>query len=284
MTDHQCGRHADIHLLAGPLLLHHLLRLLCNRLQTVDEELRDTRNQFHHSTHRHTQEQHFLNVQLGHGTDQRSDNHTKHDRLAQHTKLLLQTLGIDIELREAGNLVKQPVDADGKGRKALTERLGNGDAIHIVVIALELRGRQIGHHQRVDVTHDGGEVAPSQTLVHHEVGHSPDKGEVPVVPKVDVDRTRTFGNKQQEVYAQTDGDDQRTHSRVISDSGGSRPAHVEHAELQVVKTRDLTQRTAEVVRQQGRHDAKANETDTHIKTRLERLSELHADAQSDNSK
>ena len=44
MTDHQRRRHADIHFLTSPFLLHHLLRLLSNRFQTVDEEFRDTRN------------------------------------------------------------------------------------------------------------------------------------------------------------------------------------------------------------------------------------------------
>ena len=107
---------------------------------------------------------------------------------------------------------------------------------------------------------------------------------MPVVPQVDVDRTRTFCNKHEEIHAQTDGDDQCTHSCIISYGGSSRPAHVEHAKLQVVEARDLTQRTAEIVGQQGCHDTKTHETDTHIESRFERLSELHADAKADNSK
>ena len=94
MTNHQCWRHADIHLLASPLLLDHLLRLLGNRLQTVDEELRDSRDQLHHGTHRHTEEEHLLDVELGHGTNQRTNDHTEHDRLTQHTELPLQSLSV----------------------------------------------------------------------------------------------------------------------------------------------------------------------------------------------
>ena len=98
MTYHQGWRHADIHLLACPLLLNHLLRLLSNRLQTVDEQLRDTRNQFHHGSHGHTQEEHLLDVELGYSTNQGTYDDTQHDGLTQHTELTLQSLGIDVEL------------------------------------------------------------------------------------------------------------------------------------------------------------------------------------------
>ena len=233
MTNYQGWRHTNVNLLTSPLLLHHLLRLLSDRLQSVDEELCDTRNQLHHSTHGYTQKQHFLDIQLGHSTNQSTYDDTQHDGLAQHTKLLLQSLSVDVELRETRNLVEQPVDANGKSREALAERLWDADAIHIVVITLELLGCQIGHHQRDDVAHDSCEITPSQTLIHHEICHSTNEGEVPVVPQVDVDRTRALGDQQQEVDAQTDGDDERAHSCVIGHSSGSRPAHVEYGEVQI---------------------------------------------------
>ena len=93
------------------------------------------------------------------------------------------------------------VDDDGKSRKALTERLGDGDALHIVVVALEALCREVGHHQGDDITADGGEITPQQTLVHDEIGHGADEGEMPVVPQVDIDCSRTFCNQQQEVDA-----------------------------------------------------------------------------------
>ena len=235
MTYHEGRRHTDIHLLASPLLLYHLLGLLGNRLQTVDEEFRDAGYQFHHGTHGHTEEQHFLDIHLGHSTNQGTHDDTQHDRLTEYTELLFQAIGIDIKFREAGNPVEQPVDADGKGRKALTERLRDGDSIHIIIILLEFIGSQVCHHQCDNVAHDSGEIAPYQTLIHHEVSHSPDKGEVPVVPQVDIHRSGTLGDKQQEIDTQTDWDDQCTHCRVISYCSCCRPSHIEHPKLQVVE-------------------------------------------------
>ena len=107
---------------------------------------------------------------------------------------------------------------------------------------------------------------------------------MPVVPQVDVHRAGTLRDEEQEVDAQTDGDDQRADGGVIGHGGGSRPAHVEHAELQVVEFADGRQRTAEVVGQQGRHDAQTHETDTHIEARLQRLAERHAYAEADDGK
>ena len=269
MTNYQGWRHTDVHLLTSPLLLHHLLRLLSDRLQSVDEKLGDTRNQLHHSTHGYTQEQHLLDIQLSYSTNQSAYDNTKHNGLTQHTKLLLQALSVDIELRETWNLVEQPVDANGKSREALAERLWDADAIHIVVITLELLGCQIGHHQRDDVAHDSCEIAPSQTLIHHEICHSTNEGEVPVVPQVDVDRTCTFGYEQQEVHTQTDGNDQCAYSRIVCHSCSSRPTHIEHAQLEIVKLRNLAQRTTEVVGQQGCHNTQSHETDTHVESRFQ---------------
>ena len=235
MTNHQCGRHADVYFLTSPLLLNHLLRLLSNRFQTVDEKFGDAWYQLHHGTHRHTEEQHLLDIQLSHSTYQRTYNHTQYNRLTQHTEFLFQSLRIDIELRESRNLIQQPVDADSECREALTERLRDGDTVHIVVVALELISSQIGHHQCDDVTDDGSKIAPRQTLVHHEIGHSTDKGEVPVVPQVDVHCTCTFCNKQQEIHTQTNGDDQCAHSCIISHCRSSGPTHIKHTELQVIE-------------------------------------------------
>ena len=42
-------------------------------------------------------------------------------------------------------------------------------------------------------------VAPEQTLTHHKVSHCTDKGEVPVVPEVDIYGTCCLGNQHQKV-------------------------------------------------------------------------------------
>ena len=229
MTYHERRAHADIYFLTGPFLLNHFLSLLGNGFQTVDKQFGDTGNQLHHGTHRHTEEEHLLDIQLGHGTNQGTHNHTQHQRLAEHTELLLQSFGINIELRESGNLIQQPVDANGKSRETLAERLRNADTVHIIIVALELLGSQVGHHQCNDVAHDGSEIAPCQTLIHHEIGHGTNESEMPVVPEVDIHRAGGLGNQHQEVHAQTDGDNQRTYGRVVSHGGSGRPSHVEHA-------------------------------------------------------
>ena len=60
MADDECRRHADIHLLALELTLHHLLRLLGDRHQSVDKQTGDARNELHHGTHGDTQEEYRL--------------------------------------------------------------------------------------------------------------------------------------------------------------------------------------------------------------------------------
>ena len=76
--------------------LGHLLCLLCDRLQTVDKQRGDTGDQFHDSTHRHTQEQHLLDVELGSPADEYTHDDTQHERLSQHTEPFLESFGIDI--------------------------------------------------------------------------------------------------------------------------------------------------------------------------------------------
>ena len=221
---------------------------------------------------------------MGSRTNQGTHDDTQHQRFAQHAELLFQTLSINVELREAGDAVEQPVDSDGKRRKTLTERLRNADTVHILIVALEAVCRQVCHHQRHNIAADGSEIAPQQRLIHHEVGYSTDKGEVPIVPQVNVHRTCTLGNKQQEVDAQADGNNQCANGCIIGHSGGGRPSHVEHSQIQIENLGDCIKGCVEVGSQQSRDDAQAHKTDTNIQAALERLAELHAYAQADNRK
>ena len=287
MTDDEGGAHADVHLLAVELLLHHLLSLLADRHQTVDEELGDTRNQLHDSTHDDAKRENrlgsvaipFLHAE---GSDEGAHDDTEDERFAQHAELLLQSFGVDVELREARYLVQEPVDTDGKGHEALAERLRDADAVELIVL-LELLCREVSHNQSEHIADDSGEVAPSEALVLDEIHYGADEGEVPIVPQVDVHRACGFRQHHQEVHTQTNRYDQCADGGVVSHGSSCRPSHVEDAELQVVDLRDVFQRAVEVSRQQCRDDAEANETDAYIKTALQRLSELQADAQADDS-
>ena len=221
-------------------------------------------------------------VEVRKSTNQGSHNHTKHNRFAQHTKLFLQAIRINIQFRETRNAVKQPVDDNGKRSETLAERLRNADAVHLLIISLELLRSQVSHHQRDDVAHDGSKITPQHALPHHKISHSTDEGKMPVIPQIDVHRTCTLRHEQQEIDAKTDGDDERTHSRVVSHSGSSRPSHVKHLQVEVKNLRDAVERAVEVGGQQSRDDAKPHKTDTHIESALESLAKLHANAQTDN--
>ena len=60
MADDQRRAHADMDLLSVKLLGDNFFRLVGDRHQPVDEELRDTRDELHHGTHRDTEEEHVL--------------------------------------------------------------------------------------------------------------------------------------------------------------------------------------------------------------------------------
>ena len=64
---------------------------------------------------------------------------------------------------------------------------------------LELLGRQVGHDQCDDVADDGSKIAPQQRLAHDEISHSANKGEVPVVPEVNIDCAGALGKQHQQV-------------------------------------------------------------------------------------
>ena len=239
MSDDKSWRHSDEDFLAVEPAFHHLLCLLRNGHKSVDEEPGNARNEFHHSSHCDAEEQYLLDVHLSQHANQCSYNHAQDKGFAKHAKLLLQAFCIDVELREPGYEVETFVDEYGKGCEALAERLRDGYALHALVVALELGSSQVGHYECVDVANDCGKIAPNQALVHHEISYCSDKGVVPIVPQVDVDCTCGFGDEHQEIYAQTDGDDEGSNGSVISHSSCSRPTHVEHAELQVVEAGNL---------------------------------------------
>ena len=227
MTDNQGRTHTDMNLLAVKLGLHQLLCLLRDRLQTVDKQGCNTRNQLHHSTHRYTQEENLLDIELGCPTYQGTYDNTEYQWLTEHTKLLLQSLCIDIELREARNHIEEFIENDSEWHETLAEWLRNRDTIQIVIF-LESVGCQVCTNQRVDVADDSCEIAPKQTLAHHEVSHCTDKGEVPVVPEVDIYGTCCLGNQHQEVDTQTYWDNQCAHCCIVSYSCSCRPSHVKN--------------------------------------------------------
>ena len=149
---------------------------------------------------------------------------------------------------------------------------------------LKLLGSQVRHHQSDDIADNRSEIAPCQRLAHHEIGYSTDKREVPVVPQIDINSTRTFSYKQQEIHAQQDRNDERAHSRIVRHSSGSRPSHVKHLQRPVIQVRNTLQRRREIVSQQFSHHIQSNKAHTNEKTAFQGLAKLHANTQSDNGK
>ena len=161
-------------------------------------------------------------------------NDAEHQRLAEHSKLLLQSLRVDIELAESRYFLQEPINANDERQEALAERLWHRDSIKILVITLELRGRAVGNNQRDDIANDRREVAPIEVLVENEVDHSADKGEMPIVPEVDVHRACSFCKQHQQVYTQANGDNEHTHGRVVSHGCCGWPSHIKHLEVEVI--------------------------------------------------
>ena len=267
---------------AVELTLDHLLRLLGDGFQTLDKETGDTGNEFHNGTHRDSQKENLLDIELSQTTDEGTNNDAQHQRFTQHAELLLQAVGIDIQAVEAWNHIKRFADNQGKRHKALTERLRDADALPLWIVFLELVGCKVCHHERDNIAHNGGKVAPRQRLVHHEICHSTNEGEVPVVPEVDIDSTRTLGDDQQEVDTQTDRNDECANRCIVSHSSCSRPPHIKNLQLQVVQLADSTQRTTKVRSKQGGDDSQADETHADIQSTLQRASESKTNAEADN--
>ena len=107
---------------------------------------------------------------------------------------------------------------------------------------------------------------------------------MPVVPQVDIHSTSAFSYKQQKVDTQQDWDNQGTHSRVVSHSSSGRPPHIKHLKRPLIEVGDVFQRSGEIVCEQLGDHIESHETDTHIESALESLTEFHSDAQTDNGK
>ena len=113
--------------------------------------------------------------------NQRADQNTEEQGFAHDTELLLHAFRIDVELVKTGDEIKSFIDEQRKGDETLTERLGNGNALHLIVVTLELFGCEVGHNQGNDITDDGCKEAPPD-ISGSEIDNSTDKGEMPIVP------------------------------------------------------------------------------------------------------
>ena len=135
----------------------------------------------------------------------------------------------------------------------MAERLRDGDAVHAVVVFLELVGCQVCHDEGDDVADDGCEESPPDVAAG-EVDHGADEGEVPVVPQVDVDSLGGLGEEHHDVHCQADRDDEGADRRVIGHRGCCGPSHVEDTQAQTIDFCYFFQRFSQAVGQQSCDD------------------------------
>ena len=102
---------------------------------------------------------------------------------------------------------------------------------------------------------------------------------MPIVPQVNIDCPCGFGYQHQEVDAQANRDYQCADGGIVSHRSRSRPSHVKHIQLQVINIRNRLQRVVEVSCQQSGNNPEPDEAHTYKESRLESLTEFHANAQ-----
>ena len=284
MTDHQCRTHTDIQ--TGTLLelaCNHRFCCIRDRKQTLDKQTGNTRDQLHYGTHLYSQHQHFRQVITGQSTDTAADHNTEEKRLSHQTELLFHSFRVDIDLVYAGDFVEALVDGPGKRHEACTEGLRNRDSVHFVIELLELGRCKIGDNQRNDVADNRSEESPQQAVCC-EICQRTDKSEMPVVPQVDIDRFGGFGQQHQDINTQADRNNKCTYRGIVSDTGRSRPPHVEDFELQPVDIDHSIQSRTKRTGQQRRNDRETYETDANKQTAFEGFTELDADTNAQHSK
>ena len=153
MTNHQSRTHPYIQFRTIlELTGNHFTGGIRYRAQTFNKQRRNSRNQFHHCSHFYTQTQDKRNlindlfpVFTRQNTDSATNNDTQEQRFTHDTKLLLHTFGINIQLIEAWNSIQSFINHYRKRNKSLTERLGNRNTFHLVIITLKLFACQISH-------------------------------------------------------------------------------------------------------------------------------------------
>ena len=174
-------------------------------------------------------------------------------------------------------------DYPGERHETGTERLRNRNTVHILVELLEFLCSEIRDNQRNDVANYSCEEAPQQA-VRSEVGQRADKGEMPVVPQVDIDRFGRPRQQHQQVNAQTNRDNQRAYRSIVGYTGGRGPSHIENLELQIINIDNAVQSRAEGGGQQSGHDGEADETDADQQSAFEGFPELDTDADPEDRK
>ena len=123
MANHQRRAHADKHLLAMEALVNDFLGFLGYWHQAIDKQFCDAWYQFHHRSHRNAQEKYLFYLHLGHQTDERTNDNSKHQRFPEHSKFPFKALRVNIQFVKTGYFFQHPVHAERERNKTLAEWL-----------------------------------------------------------------------------------------------------------------------------------------------------------------
>ena len=222
MTEHKRRTHSDADAgRAFELTVNQGFGCLRNRFETLDKERCDARDELHHRTDFDAQTENIWNLihQFAptctrQAADDDSDDDSKEKRLSEESEFLFHTLSVDVQFVKARNLVETGVDCLCEWHKSLTERLRNGYSLHTLIESLELRRRAVGKDKGDDVADNRCEKSP-ENAVHRKIDHRSDEGEMPIVPKVDVDCAGGLGQEHQKVHSKADRDYERTDGSVV---------------------------------------------------------------------
>ena len=89
VADNQCRAHADMYFLTVEFSFYQFRSLFGNRLQSFDKQRSDAGDEFHYGSHCDTQEENFLDVELGCPAYQHTYDNSQYQRFAYYTELFL---------------------------------------------------------------------------------------------------------------------------------------------------------------------------------------------------
>ena len=285
MAEHKRRTHSDADTCrAFELTVNQRFGRLRNRFETFDKERCDARDEFHHRTDFDAQTENIWNFLhqfaptcARQTADDDSDDDSKEEWLSEESEFLFHTLSVDVQFVKARNLVETGVDCLSKWHKSLAERLRNGYSLHTLIESLEFGCGAVGKDKGDDIADNRREKSP-ENAVHRKIDHRSDEGEMPIVPKVDVDRAGGLCQEHQKVHSKADRDYERTDGSVVGNGCGSRPSHIEDLELKSVNLHHLRKCRSESAGEKSSDDRKSDESHSYEQTAFERLSGLDSDA------
>ena len=84
---------------------YQLRSLFGDGFQSFDKQRGDAGNKFHYGSHRNTQEEYFLDVELRSPTYQHTYDNSQYQRFAYYAELFLHAFCIDFQFGETGDFV-----------------------------------------------------------------------------------------------------------------------------------------------------------------------------------